>query len=59
LAQQLRALPQAGRPVLIAAAGYGQEADRRRTLAAGFDYHLVKPLDMQELLEILAQVPGN
>jgi PAS domain S-box-containing protein len=59
LARQLRALPHAARPVLIAVTGYGQEADRRRTLAAGFDYHLVKPVDMQELTEILSLVPGR
>ena len=59
LAQQLRALPQVARPVLIAVTGYGQEADRRRTLEAGFDHHLVKPVDMQELAEILSRVPGN
>jgi CheY-like chemotaxis protein len=52
-------LPQADRPVLIAVTRYGQEADRRRTLAAGFGWHLAKPLDMQELTEALAQVPGN
>jgi PAS domain S-box-containing protein len=36
-------------PMLIATTGYGQEEDRRRTAAAGFDEHLVKPIDMQAL----------
>ena len=43
VARQLRAEP-ATRGVFIAAlTGYGQEADRQRSFAAGFDYHLTKP----------------
>jgi CheY-like chemotaxis protein len=42
--------------VLVAASGYGQEADRRRSREAGFDRHLVKPIDPQELLDYLAEV---
>jgi PAS domain S-box-containing protein len=38
---------------LIAMTGWGQEADRRRTLEAGFDFHLVKPVDLAALTEIL------
>ena len=38
---------------LIALTGYGQESDRRRALDAGFDAHLVKPVDMQRLMEVL------
>jgi PAS domain S-box-containing protein len=54
LAQRLRALPQAASSVLIAVTGYGQDSDRGRTLAAGFDHHLVKPVDITLLLAILA-----
>jgi CheY-like chemotaxis protein len=36
------------------AAGYGQEEDRRRALSAGFDVHLVKPVDPEKLLGYLA-----
>ncbi|HEX7053605.1 MAG TPA: PAS domain-containing protein [Burkholderiales bacterium] len=39
--------------VLVAATGWGQEADRSRAAQAGFDHHLTKPLDPQVLNEIL------
>ena len=34
---------------LIAVSGYGQAADRTRSLAAGMDEHLVKPVDIERL----------
>jgi PAS domain S-box-containing protein len=40
--------------VLVAITGYGQEADRQRSLDAGFDHHLVKPVDFEKVEEILA-----
>jgi CheY-like chemotaxis protein len=55
LARGLRLLPETAAALLIAATGYGQEADRKRTLAAGFDHHLVKPLDIKSLFSILGQ----
>ena len=39
---------------LIAVSGYGQDSDRRRSREAGFDQHLVKPVDPEELLGLLA-----
>ena len=36
--------------VLIATTGWGQQADRQRSQAAGFDHHLVKPPEPHELL---------
>jgi CheY-like chemotaxis protein len=36
-------------PMLIAVTGYGQESDRARSKAAGFDHHLVKPIDLAVL----------
>jgi PAS domain S-box-containing protein len=39
---------------IIAISGYGQEEDRRRSREAGFDQHLVKPLDFEALLAVLA-----
>ena len=54
LAQRLRAAPATANALLIAATGYGQEADRRRALAAGFDHHLVKPVNAQALLALIA-----
>ncbi len=41
--------------VLIAITGYGQEEDRRRSREAGFDHHLVKPVEPGQLLELLAR----
>jgi CheY-like chemotaxis protein len=41
--------------VLIALTGWGQEEDRQRTRDAGFNHHLVKPADINELQELLAQ----
>jgi PAS domain S-box-containing protein len=39
--------------ILVALTGWGQEEDRSRTRAAGFDAHLVKPVDYADLLELL------
>jgi signal transduction histidine kinase len=41
--------------VLIALTGYGQAADRRHTAEAGFDAHLVKPIDPEELTTLIAR----
>jgi DNA-binding response OmpR family regulator len=40
-------------PILIAVTGWGTEDDRRRTQEAGFDLHLVKPIDPDELNRII------
>jgi len=40
--------------MLVALTGYGQEEDRRRSSSAGFDHHLVKPIDVDRLLELLS-----
>ena len=39
---------------LIAVTGWGQDADKRRALAAGFDHHLTKPVDPERILELLS-----
>jgi PAS domain S-box-containing protein len=39
--------------VLVALTGYGQEADRRRAKAAGFDHHLIKPVTPDAILAVL------
>jgi CheY-like chemotaxis protein len=57
LARCLRRLPQCAAATLIAVTGYGQQADRARTAAAGFDHHFVKPVDMAPLLDVLAHAP--
>jgi PAS domain S-box-containing protein len=41
--------------LIVAATGWGQEEDRRRSKEAGFDYHLVKPVDATELNLLLAE----
>ena len=45
VARSLRALPEGRAVVLVALTGYGQPGDREKTAQAGFDAHLVKPLD--------------
>jgi PAS domain S-box-containing protein len=55
LAERLRARPETAGAILVAVTGYGQESDRARSRAAGFDHHLVKPVDMDKLGLILAQ----
>jgi PAS domain S-box-containing protein len=59
LARRLRAQPETAHSVLIAVSGYGQEADRRTALDAGFTHHLVKPVDMEALTALLATVQAD
>jgi PAS domain S-box-containing protein len=57
LARRLRA-QRGGDPLrLIAVTGYGQDADRMRAEAAGFDHHLIKPIAVESLLALLAAEP--
>ena len=42
---------------LVALTGYGQEEDRRRAIQAGFERHLVKPVDLTQILELLPNLP--
>ena len=44
---------------LIALTGWGQETDRHRSKQAGFDHHLVKPVDQDELMKVLASLPAR
>ena len=52
----IRAKPWGKDIVLIAVTGWGQDKDRYRTHEAGFDHHLVKPVDPQSLMSILAHL---
>lgn len=54
LARRLRRHPLTAGATLVAVTGYGQDQDRRNSAAAGFDRHLVKPVDMAALGKILA-----
>jgi CheY-like chemotaxis protein len=59
LARRLRDDPLHAGIVLVALTGWGQKADRDRVTAAGFDQHLLKPVDMTVLTRIIEQVsPG-
>jgi DNA-binding response OmpR family regulator len=59
LARSLRGQAWGERILLIAVTGWGQEEDRRRTREAGFDAHLVKPVDHAVLLRLLADPPRS
>jgi CheY-like chemotaxis protein len=54
VARRLREDPATRAIRLIALTGYGLAEDQRRVLEAGFDLHLVKPVDLNQLLEQLA-----
>jgi len=41
---------------LIAVTGWGQEADRRRSVEAGFDEHLVKPVGLEQICEVIKRL---
>lgn len=56
LAKRLRAQPETASTILMAITGYGQKCDREHTRNAGFDHHLVKPVDTAELAAILEKV---
>ena len=59
VAEQLRNEEGLHATLLIAISGYGQEQDRRRSREAGFDHHLVKPIDYESLLCLLARPKSN
>jgi len=44
---------------MIALSGWGQDADRRRSQEAGFDYHFVKPIDPTKLERLLTQLKST
>jgi PAS domain S-box-containing protein len=53
LARKLRELPGGDGPLLIAITGYGGDNYRLQSHAAGFDHHLVKPVNVDDLLELI------
>jgi CheY-like chemotaxis protein len=59
VARQIRRQPALGDVALIALTGWGQEQDRRRTRDAGFDFHLVKPPDLDALQTLLASLDSD
>ena len=54
LARRLRDTAATATISLIAVTGYGQPSDREASAAAGFDAHLVKPVDLELLVELVA-----
>jgi two-component system, chemotaxis family, CheB/CheR fusion protein len=54
VARRLRAAPEHSNLFLVAMTGYGRPEDREKAYAAGFDMHLVKPGDLDELQDVLA-----
>ena len=54
VANRLRALPESRDALLIALTGYGEAESRSRSAQAGFDFHMVKPADVDLLLSMLA-----
>jgi CheY-like chemotaxis protein len=59
LARRLREHPDFRAAALIAVSGFGRDSDRDRSRAAGFDHHLVKPLDYDSLHELLVGLCSN
>jgi signal transduction histidine kinase/DNA-binding response OmpR family regulator len=57
VARRLRQLPQIRQARLVALTGYGQPSDRQRGRDAGFDEHLLKPVDPALLGELIARAP--
>jgi hypothetical protein len=55
VARALRATPEIRECLLVAVSGYGQPEDHRLSEEAGFDRHLVKPVDLPVLQEIFGK----
>jgi PAS domain S-box-containing protein len=56
VAQRIRQQRGANKMALVAVTGWGQQEDRRRAMEAGFDHHLTKPVDVADLMRLLALV---
>jgi len=57
--RELRALPRLERATIVATTGYGRDEDRERCLAAGFDDHVIKPLDLDEIERIVSRTAAG
>ena len=58
-ARLIRNEPECNGAVLVALTGWGQEEDRRRSYEAGFDYHIVKPIDFAAVENLLKNLNGS
>jgi two-component system CheB/CheR fusion protein len=59
LARRVRGHPALEKVVLVALTGYGRDEDRRQALTAGFDHHLVKPIDPSILQDLVGGLPTH
>jgi signal transduction histidine kinase/ActR/RegA family two-component response regulator len=59
IAKRLRADPRRASTVLVAVTGWGSEEDKQRTQRAGFDFHLVKPVGLDSVQEILGRLAAG
>ena len=59
VARRIRANPELPHLVLVALTGYGQDEDRRTAFEAGFNHHLVKPISIDALEQLLEGVPAG
>jgi CheY-like chemotaxis protein len=53
VAREMMEAPLGRRPILVAVTGYGQMSDQERTRAAGFNGHVVKPIEVPHLVTVL------
>jgi PAS domain S-box-containing protein len=59
VARRIREQPWGRDVVLVALTGWGQDEDRRRSREASFDFHIVKPVDLVALEQLLAGLPAT
>ena len=59
VARRIRQQPRLEKVVLAALTGWGQQEDRRRTVAAGFDHHFVKPPELKVIESVLAALKST
>lgn len=59
LARKLQSRPEYATALFIALTGYGSEEDRRKSRAAGFHHHFVKPASIEKLMGVLALPNGE
>ena len=55
-ARKIRQMPRGSEVLLVALTGWGQQEDRRKSQEAGFDHHLVKPVDPAAVIKLVASV---
>jgi signal transduction histidine kinase/ActR/RegA family two-component response regulator len=59
VARRLKAAPATHSMILVALTGYGQEHDRSRAFAAGFDHHLTKPVKIEDLQRLVGSLAAR